>query len=82
MGFFEHAPQVPGLIARWLAGYRGVAELPPADEREIWTFILFRRLLLVAWIGSHGAAETARALGAGYTLGSCELAERYLSRFG
>jgi Ser/Thr protein kinase RdoA (MazF antagonist) len=47
---------VPGLVDSWLAGYRRAGQLPAADEAEIWTFIMFRRLLLVAWIGSHRAA--------------------------
>jgi len=80
VSFFEHQPQVPELIDRWLTGYRRHLALPADDEAEIWTFILFRRLLLVAWIGSHGGVELARRLGAGYTAGTCELAERYLSR--
>jgi Ser/Thr protein kinase RdoA (MazF antagonist) len=82
VSFFEHEPQVPGLIDAWLAGYRREADLPAADEAEIWTFILFRRLLLLAWIGSHRAVDIAQQLGAGYTAGSCDLAETYLSRAG
>ena len=82
VSFFEHQPQVPELIDSWLTGYRRVAGLPAADEAEIWTFILLRRLLLVAWIGSHTAVDIARELGAGYTRDSCDLAERYLSSHG
>jgi Ser/Thr protein kinase RdoA (MazF antagonist) len=80
VSFFEHEPQVPALIDAWLTGYRRVLDLPAPDEAEIWTFILFRRLLLVAWIGSHKAVEIAQQLGAGYTRDSCDLAEKYLSR--
>jgi Ser/Thr protein kinase RdoA (MazF antagonist) len=82
VSFFEHEPQVPALIDAWLTGYRRILELPALDEAEIWTFILFRRLLLVAWIGSHKAVDIAQQLGADYTQGSCDLAERYLSRAG
>ena len=82
VSFFEHQPHVPELIDAWLTGYRRVLDLPAADEAEIWTFILYRRLLLVAWIGSHQGVDIARELGAGYTAGSCDLAEAYLSRFG
>src|SRR5216683_454289 len=82
VSFFEHEPHVPALIDSWLSGYRRAAQLPAADEAEIWTFILFRRLLLVAWIGSHTAVDIARELGAGYTRQSCDLAEAYLSRYG
>jgi Ser/Thr protein kinase RdoA (MazF antagonist) len=80
VSFFEHEPQVPALIDGWLAGYRRIRGLPAPAEAEIWTFILFRRLLLVAWIGSHTAVEIAQQLGADYTAGACDLAERYLAR--
>jgi Ser/Thr protein kinase RdoA (MazF antagonist) len=76
--FFEDAPQVPELIEGWLTGYRTIAPLAVEDEAEIWTFILLRRLLLVAWLGSHHTVELARELGTRYTTGACELAERYL----
>ena len=82
VSFFEHQPHVPELVDSWLAGYRRVLSLPAADEAEIWTFIMFRRLLLVAWIGSHQGADIAQQLGAGYTQDSCDLAERYLSQAG
>ncbi|MHB1930985.1 MAG: phosphotransferase enzyme family protein, partial [Acidimicrobiales bacterium] len=77
--FFEHEPHVPELIERWLDGYRRVSPLDAGDEAEIWTFVMMRRLLLVAWIGSHTAVDIALELGAGYTTGTCELAEAYLS---
>ncbi len=80
VSFVEHSPQVPALVDSWLEGYRRAAGLPPADEAEAWTFILFRRLLLVAWVGSHRGADIAATLGAGFTRDSCDLAERYLSR--
>ncbi len=82
VSFFEHQPQVPALIDSWLSGYRRAGDLSAQDEAEIWTFILFRRLLLVAWIGSHTAVDIAQQLGAGYTRDSCDLAEKYLSRMG
>ncbi|GII90646.1 phosphotransferase enzyme family protein [Sinosporangium siamense] len=79
LSFIEHHPRVPEMIDAWLRGYRTVLDLPAEDEAEIWTFVMFRRLQLVAWIGTHPGAEIAGELGAGYTLGSCELAERYLT---
>jgi Ser/Thr protein kinase RdoA (MazF antagonist) len=82
VSFIEHDPQVPEMLDAWVRGYRSREVLSEEDVDEIWTFVMYRRLLLVAWIGSHSAAAVARELGAGYTAGSCELAERYLSRFG
>jgi Ser/Thr protein kinase RdoA (MazF antagonist) len=79
VSFFEHSPEVPRLVDSWLTGYRRASPLPAEDEAEIWTFIMFRRLLLLAWIGSHQGVDIAAELGAGYTQGTCDLAESFLS---
>jgi Ser/Thr protein kinase RdoA (MazF antagonist) len=80
VSFMEDHPRVPELREAWLEGYRSVAPLEAADEAELDTFVMLRRLLLVAWIGSHHTFATEAAeLGAGFTAGTCELAERYLS---
>jgi Ser/Thr protein kinase RdoA (MazF antagonist) len=80
VSFMEDHPRVPELRAAWLEGYRSVAPLDPADEQELDTFVMLRRLLLVAWIGSHHTFATEAAeLGAGFTAGTCALAEDYLS---
>jgi Ser/Thr protein kinase RdoA (MazF antagonist) len=80
VSFIEDHPQVPELQAAWVEGYRSVAPLSPEDEGELPTFVMLRRLLLTAWIGSHHTFATEAAeLGAGYTAGTCELAESYLA---
>jgi Ser/Thr protein kinase RdoA (MazF antagonist) len=58
-----------------------VIELPKADEAEISTFVMLRRLLLVAWIGSHSETDLAKSMGAAYTEGTTGLCETYLSKF-
>jgi Ser/Thr protein kinase RdoA (MazF antagonist) len=80
VSFMEEHPRVPELREAWLEGYRSVAPLSAEDEAELDTFVMLRRLLLVAWIGSHHTFATEAAeLGAGFTAVTCELAERYLS---
>jgi Ser/Thr protein kinase RdoA (MazF antagonist) len=80
VSFMEDHPRVPELRDAWLEGYRSVAPLAAEDEAELDTFVMLRRLLLVAWIGSHHTFATEAAeLGAGFTAGTCALAERYLS---
>jgi Ser/Thr protein kinase RdoA (MazF antagonist) len=81
LSFMEDDVRVPELVDAWVEGYREVGELAAEEVAELPTFILLRRLLLVAWIGSHSDTELARSMGAAYTRRSCDLAERYLSRF-
>ena len=79
VSFIEDDPRVPEWCDAWVTGYRTVRDLPAADEAEIPSFVWLRRLMLVAWIGSHSSTDLAREMGAGFTATSCELAERYLS---
>jgi Ser/Thr protein kinase RdoA (MazF antagonist) len=79
LSFIEDDPRAPDLTAAWVSGYRRVAPLSAAEEAELPTFVLLRRLLLVAWIGSHADTELAQSMGAPFTRRSCDLAEDYLS---
>ncbi|WP_119269718.1 phosphotransferase enzyme family protein [Taklimakanibacter deserti] len=82
LSFIEHRPDVPELIEAWVKGYRSVAPLSAEDEHEIPTFVLYRRLLLVAWIGSHAETDLAKSMGVPYTKDTVALCENYLARFG
>jgi Ser/Thr protein kinase RdoA (MazF antagonist) len=80
VSFMEDHPRVPELREAWIRGYRSAGELELAAQAELQTFVMLRRLLLVAWIGSHHTfAPEAAELGAGFTAGTCALAEDYLS---
>ena len=82
VSFYEHEPQVPDLIESWKQGYRRVIELAKEDEAEIPTFVMLRRMLLVAWIGSHSETDLAKSMGLPYTEGTIGLCEDYLKKFG
>jgi Ser/Thr protein kinase RdoA (MazF antagonist) len=82
ISFHEHEPQVPRLIESWKSGYRRVRELSAADEAEINTFIMLRRLLLVAWIGTRRDTDLAKSMGVTYSQGTVGLCETYLLKFG
>lgn len=82
VSFYEHEPQVPALIEAWKKGYRKVIALSKEDEAEISTFIMFRRLLLVAWIGSHHETDLAKSMGLPYTEATVGLCEDYLRKMG
>jgi Ser/Thr protein kinase RdoA (MazF antagonist) len=79
VSFVEHDPRLPEWQAAWLRGYRGVEPFDPADEAMLPTFVMLRRLMLVAWLGSHAHSREAQDIGPGYTAGSCALAEAYLA---
>ena len=81
MSFFEDRADVPELMEAWKDGYRRRRALPESDEHELWTFIMMRRMTLFAWMGSHSETELARTEGPGYSVGTCELADRYLSTY-
>ncbi len=82
LSFIEEQPQVPDLIRAWVRGYRSVRPLAETDEAEIPTFVMARRLLLTAWVGSHQEAPFPRGLGEAFTVTTCELAERLLAERG
>jgi len=82
VSFFEHEPEVPELLKAWVRGYRRIGTLSEEEEHEIATFVMLRRLLLVAWIGSHSETELAKSMGVAYTASSIPLCEKYLSSYG
>jgi Ser/Thr protein kinase RdoA (MazF antagonist) len=81
VSFYEHLPAVPGLIQHLLDGYRTVRAVSQAEEQEIPTFLMLRRLLLVAWVGSHSETDLARSLGVPYTDQTIALCSAYLASF-
>ncbi|GAS91608.1 phosphotransferase enzyme family protein [Mycolicibacterium brisbanense] len=78
VSFIEDDPALPEWQASWVSGYRSRRELPAADEDMLASFVLLRRLLLLAWMGSHSHSRESATKAISYAAGSCELAERYL----
>jgi len=79
ISFMEDHPQIPNLKDAWVRGYRKVRGLSAADEDEIDTFVMLRRLALLAWIGSHIEVDTAKELAPAFAPVTAALAEIYLS---
>jgi Ser/Thr protein kinase RdoA (MazF antagonist) len=79
VSFFEDDPAVPEWQDAWATGYRSRRPLPAADAAMLPSFVLLRRLLLLAWMGSHSHSRESQAMSIDYARGSCELAERYLT---
>ncbi|NPD14200.1 phosphotransferase [Xinfangfangia sp. D13-10-4-6] len=79
ISFMEDHPQVPALRAAWTEGYRGVAPLSDEEEREIDTFVMLRRMALLAWIGSHIEAPEPRAMAPHFAEGTARLGRIWLA---
>jgi len=82
ISFMEDHPQVLALKDAWVRGYRKARELSEEDVAEIDTFIMMRRLALLAWIGSHIEVDTAKELAPVFAPVSAELAGEFLSKVG
>lgn len=82
VSFIEDDPALPEWQAAWLAGYREIRQPTAADEDMLASFVLLRRLLLLAWMGTHGHSLESQTKAITYAEGSCHLAERYLSAGG
>jgi len=81
MTFMEERPDARELVDSWVRSYRRLAPLTRDEEGEIPTFMMLRRMMVMAWIASHSDTDLSRSEGAGYTLGTCRLASQYLDRF-
>lgn len=81
LSFIETHPDVPAYIDAWISGYTEIRRLSKSEISAIPTFIMLRRMLLVAWIGSHADTAQAQAMGPQFTTDTCALADHYLSQF-
>ena len=56
-----------------------IDDIPAADLVEIPTFVMLRRLMLTAWIGTHPESGPAQTLGHRFASGTAQLAQSYLT---
>ena len=80
ISFMEDDTRVPELKHAWVTGYRKQRGLTLAAEAEIETFIMLRRLALLAWIGSHLEAPEPQALAPRFAQITADLGRKYLSK--
>lgn len=79
--FIEDREDVPDLVNAWLDGYRKVLPFTDTDFVEIDTFILQRRIQMLAWMASHQDSTPVQGYMQGYMEGTMELVDRYLRLF-
>ena len=82
ISFIEDDPRIPALKQAWLKGYRSVRALSAEEEFEIDTFIMLRRMALLAWIGSHIEAPEPQALAPGFADTTARLGTDFLRKMG
>jgi len=80
ISFIEDDPRIPDVKAAWVRGYRSVREMSTEEEAEIDTFVMLRRMALLAWIGSHIEAPEPQELAPGFAATTARLGQDYLDR--
>lgn len=78
MSFMETEPILTELIRSWLTGYQKYARLSRQDKGMIDTFIMMRRLQLLAWMVSHGNSDAACRFRDGFVEKTVGLAQKYV----
>lgn len=79
ISFIEDHPQVPKLREAWIGGYTEFLPLSLDEVREMDSFVMLRRMALLAWIGSRIESTEPQQLAGDFARGTSILAERYLS---
>ncbi len=80
ISFIEDDPRIPQLKAAWLRGYRSVRAIRADEEAEMDTFVMLRRMALLAWIGSHIEAPEPQALASDFAANTVKLGQAYMKR--
>ena len=80
VSFLERESIIAELEDSWIQGYRSVTSLSEESVNMLPSFVMLRRLLLTAWIGSHPETPTAKEVAETYTTGTLMLADNFLSR--
>ena len=81
LSFIEGRPDVPDLIASWLAGYRAASTAYPlekADMAVIPSLIMMRRLQLTGWLATRHDSDPVPDLLCAWRQDTLSLAVRYL----
>ena len=78
ISFIEDDPRIPFFKAAWLRGYQSVRPLSNADLAEVDTFVMLRRMALLAWIGSHIEAPEPQQLAPGFAATTARLGHAWM----
>jgi len=82
VSFMECDAQVSELFEAWANAYRKERELGEEMALEWQTFVMMRRLSLLAWVGSRRESTEPQQLAGSFATDTASLAEGYLSEMG
>jgi len=82
ISFIEDDSRIPAMREAWVRGYRSVRKMSAEEEAEIDTFVMLRRMALLAWIGSHIEAPEPQELAPGFAATTARLGEAYMDQIG
>ena len=66
----------------WVDGYRSINELSSDNIQILDSFVMLRRLALLAWVGSHLESDEPKLLADNFAHDTAILAEQYLMNHG
>ena len=80
LSFMETEPLMSRLMEAWIKGYQKIAPLHQREIDMIPTFIMMRRLQLLAWVTNRQSSDAVRKIKGDFAEGTVELAEKYIKR--
>ncbi|MFT4020955.1 MAG: phosphotransferase [Acinetobacter sp.] len=79
ISFNEHLQAAPEWIDNWIEGYERHGHISNEEYALLPSFIMQRRIQMMAWIGSHAQTEMARSLGNDWENQTIRLCKKYLA---
>ena len=75
----EYEDNLEDMLESWLKGYESIRSLSQEDYKQIMTFIVLRKIVRVAWIGSHWENDTVKKVSPTYYEHTDNLIKAYLT---
>jgi Ser/Thr protein kinase RdoA (MazF antagonist) len=80
LSFIDQAAGASSLRAAWLDAYTAIRPLAAVDLAIIDAMVLLRRVVLLAWIGTHGETQLAQAHAASFAADTARAGRRWLEQ--
>ena len=78
LSFYEARPESLALIEGWMTGYKRILDLDMTMLKLVPSLVIYRRLLLTAWLHSHPHASVSGLSRSTFGYDTERLASRYL----